>query len=200
MSSSSRAQSQSSRYGRKRSNTTQSAYKPNNTSATSVSLVTTPSIKVGESKTLAAWVHDHEKSAAVIFNHNWWPGINEGDLLRATLGDPDSGFLFFVPREDLNPVKPQLQVRVFLAPEDSSAHGSATISHPFPRYLSPAILLRCSASGTTEISPSRRCGPRRLRSFSVCNSTPNISFPARQRLVQSGLCRVCIPGSIPRPK
>lgn len=117
MSSSSRAQSQSSRYGRKRSNTTQSAYKPNNTSATSVSLVTAPSIKVGESKTLAAWVHDHEKSAAVIFNHNWWPGINEGDLLRATLDDPDSGFLFFVPREDLNPVKPQLQVRIFLAPE-----------------------------------------------------------------------------------
>ena len=116
MSTSSRAQSQSSRYSRNRSNTAQSAYKPN-TNATSSPLTAAPSVKVGESKTLAAWVHDAEKSAAVIFNHNWWPGINEGDLLRVTLGNPDSGFLFFVPREEYNSVKPQLQVRVFLDPE-----------------------------------------------------------------------------------
>ena len=111
MSTSSRAQSQSSRYSRKRSNTTQSAYKPN-TSAAPSPLNTTPSVRVGESKTLTTWVHDQEKSAAVIFNHNWWPGINEGDLLRATLGNSDSGFLFFVPREDHSSVKPQLQVRL----------------------------------------------------------------------------------------
>ena len=116
MSTSSRAQSQSSRYSRKRSNTAQSAYKPN-PNATPSSLAAAPSVKVGESKSLAAWVHDPEKSAAVIFNHNWWPGINEGDLLRVTLGSSDSGFLFFVPREDYNSVKPQLQVRIFLAPE-----------------------------------------------------------------------------------
>jgi len=79
-------------------------------------LTTAPSVKVGESKALAAWVHDHEKSATVIFNHNWWPGINEGDLLRVTLGNSDSGFLFFVTREDYNSVKPQLQVRVLLPP------------------------------------------------------------------------------------
>lgn len=115
MSTSSRAQSQSSRYSRKRSNTAQSAYK-SNTSATPSLLAPAPSIKVGESKTLAAWVHDHEKSTAVIFNHSWWPGITEGDLLRVTLGNSESGFLFFVPRED-NSVKPQLQVCVFLAEE-----------------------------------------------------------------------------------
>ena len=107
--STSRAQSQSSRYSRKRSNTTQSAYKPN-TSTTPSPLAAPPPVKVGESKTLAAWVHDHERSAAVIFNHSWWPGINEGDLLRVTLGESDSGFLFFVPREDYNSVRPQLQV------------------------------------------------------------------------------------------
>ena len=73
-------------------------------------LAAPPPVKVGESKTLAAWVHDHERSAAVIFNHSWWPGINEGDLLRVTLGESDSGFLFFVPREDYNSVRPQLQV------------------------------------------------------------------------------------------
>jgi len=121
MSTSSRAQSQSSRYSRKRSNTAQSAYKANTNAAPSP-LAAPPSIKVGESKTLAAWVHDQEKSeksekSAVIFNHNWWPGINEGDLLRVTLGNPDSGFLFFVPREDCNSVKPQLQVRALTALE-----------------------------------------------------------------------------------
>jgi hypothetical protein len=114
MSTSSRAQSQNSRYSRKRSNTAQSAYKPN-ANATPSSATVAPPVKVGESKTLAAWVHDPERSAAVIFNHNWWPGINEGDLLRVTLGNPDSGFLFFVPREDYNSVKPQLQVRALLA-------------------------------------------------------------------------------------
>jgi len=115
MSSSSRAQSQSSRYSRKRSNTAQSAYKYN-ASATPLLLTAAPSVKVGESKTLAAWVHDQEKSPTVILNHNWWPGINEGDLLRVTLGSSDSGFLFFVTREDYSSVKPQLQVRVFLSP------------------------------------------------------------------------------------
>jgi len=123
MSSSSRAQSQSSRYNRKRSNTAQSAYK-SNSNATQSPLAAPPSIKVGESKTLAAWVHDQEKSsAAVIFNHNWWPGINEGDLLRVTLGNSDSGFLFFVPREDCNSVRPQLQVCAFLVLE-ADAWGS----------------------------------------------------------------------------
>lgn len=117
MSASSRAQSQSSRYSRKRSNTAQSAYKPSASATPSSSLTAVPSVKVGESKTLAAWVHDPEKSAAVIFNHNWWPGIDEGDLLRVTLGNSDSGFLFFVPGEDNNSVRPQLQVRISITPE-----------------------------------------------------------------------------------
>ena len=114
MSASSRAQSQSSRYSRKRSDTAQSAYKPTS-SAAPLLLTAAPPIKVGESKTLAAWVHEPERSAAVIFNHNWWPGIDEGDLLRVTLGNSESGFLFCVPGEDQNLVKPQLQVRFVLS-------------------------------------------------------------------------------------
>jgi len=151
MSTSSRAQSQSSRYSRKRSNTAQSAYKSNTVPAPSP-LAAPPSIKVGESKTLAAWVHDQEKSekSAVIFNHSWWPGINEGDLLRVTLGNSDSGFLFFVPREDCNSVRPQLQVCDFLALEADawsfSCDGAPIL---FLRYPFLVTLPRYSVSGIT---------------------------------------------------
>jgi len=159
MSTSSRAQSQSSRYSRKRSNTAQSAYK-SNTNAAPSPLAAPPSIKVGESKTLAAWVHDQEKSekSAVIFNHNWWPGINEGDLLRVTLGNSDSGFLFFVPREDCNSVRPQLQVRAFLTLE-SGAWSSPCDDAPvlFSRYPFLGTSPRYSVSGTTVKLQLQRC-------------------------------------------
>lgn len=133
--SSSRAQSQSSRYSRKRSNTVQSAYKSNTVPAPPP-LPAAPSVRVGESKTLAAWVHDPERSAAVIFNYTWWPGIDEGDLLRVTLGNSESGFLFFVPREDPNLFKPQLQVCPSLSSPTPLAQST---SHSFRSLLKISI-------------------------------------------------------------
>ena len=57
----------------------------------------------------------------MIFNHNWWPGINEGDLLRVTLGNSDSGFLFFVPKEGCDSVRQQLQVCASFSPPEADA-------------------------------------------------------------------------------
>jgi hypothetical protein len=134
----------------------------------------------------------------VIFNHNWWPGINEGDLLRVTLGNSDSGFLFFVPREDYNSVKPQLQVRVPFS-------SLATELFPVMTFLS---FLKISIPGNiAEVFGIRNNGEitvTKVRNGNsetpVYNSAPKIPFPARERFLQSGLCRVCIPGPIPRPK
>ena len=86
-----------SQFGRLRSNTTQSA---------------TVSLDFGDSKVLNAWVHDVKDSPAVIFNHSWWPGVAEGDLLKvlsSNADNPESAFLFLVPRDEGCP-KPQLQV------------------------------------------------------------------------------------------
>ena len=87
-----------SQFGRRRSNTAQSA---------------TVSLDLGDSKVLNAWVHDVKDSPAVIFNHSWWPGVAEGDLLKvvsSNADNPESAFLFMVPRDEGCP-KPQLQVR-----------------------------------------------------------------------------------------
>jgi hypothetical protein len=86
-----------SQFGRIRSNTVQSA---------------TVSLNLGDSKVLNAWVHDVKDSPAVIFNHSWWPGVAEGDLLKVLSSNadhPESAFLFMVPRDEGCP-KPQLQV------------------------------------------------------------------------------------------
>jgi hypothetical protein len=140
--SSSRAQSQSSRYSRKRSNTTQSAYKSNAGVAPQPS-APAPSVKVGESKTLAAWVHDQEKTATVIFNYNWWPGINEGDLLRVTLGNSESGFLFFVPREDHNLVKPLQVGGPFLSRKRACRRFYVTPTRFYSQDIYPWQYRRC---------------------------------------------------------
>lgn len=87
-----------SQFGRIRSNTAQSA---------------TVSPNLGDSKVLNAWVHDVKESPAVIFNHSWWSGVAEGDLLKvvsSNADNPESAFLFMVPRDEGCP-KPQLQVR-----------------------------------------------------------------------------------------
>lgn len=196
MSSSSRAQSQSSRYSRKRSNTAQSAYR-SNTSATPSPLAAPPPVKVGESKTLAAWVHDPEKSAAVIFNHNWWPGINEGDLLRVTLGNPDSGFLFFVPKEDTNSVKPQLQVRPFAPRRQTRGPFHATKFLTCSQDIYPGQYRR----GIRHQEQRRNHGHQSMQpGIFGALSTQLSSILARQRIMQGGLCRVCIPGPISRPE
>ena len=86
-----------SQFGRIRSNTVQSA---------------TVSLNLGDSKVLNAWVHDVKDSPAVIFNHSWWPGVAEGDLLKvlsSNADDPESAFLFMVPRDE-GCLKHQLQV------------------------------------------------------------------------------------------
>jgi hypothetical protein len=72
-------------------------------------------LRVGDCKILSSRVHDAKDTPAVIFNHACWPGVVEGDLLRATLtsGDeeqPNSGFLFVLPKDE-GSAKHHLQVR-----------------------------------------------------------------------------------------
>ncbi|KAF8899598.1 hypothetical protein CPB84DRAFT_1681083 [Gymnopilus junonius] len=100
----SREQSQ---YGRRRSNTAQSTYRP-------VSAPVTAPLKIGDTRILNAWVHDIKDSPSVVFNHSWWPGVQEGDCLRVSSSsseNTEAAFLFTVPKEDLCS-KPQLQISV----------------------------------------------------------------------------------------
>lgn len=89
--SSSRAESQASQYGRRRSNTAQSVYKP-------PPPPTTAPLKYGDTKTLTIWVHDPTQppGSNVILNHAHWPGVAEGDMLADEL----SGFLFRVQKDE----------------------------------------------------------------------------------------------------
>lgn len=108
--SSSRAESQHSHYGRRRSNTAQSVLRA----------LPPPApipLKVGDSKTFNLWVHETKDALGVLFNHSSWPGVAEGDLIRVNkLGSEnfEESFLFFVPKEDQCP-RAQLQVRLILA-------------------------------------------------------------------------------------
>lgn len=104
--SASRAESQQPPYGRRRSNTAQSILR----NLPTTTILTSP-LAFGDSKVLNTWVHDPKESASVIFNQSWWPGVLEGDMLRLndSNGDPDSGILFMVPKDDGCP-KQQLQV------------------------------------------------------------------------------------------
>jgi DEP domain-containing protein 5 len=94
-----------SQYSRRRSNTTQSAFK--NT------LPPPPPLELGASKVLTAWVHGTVDSSNVILNHSHLPGVATGDLLCVTTPQlhDKSGFLFLALNEDPS-MRPQLQVRV----------------------------------------------------------------------------------------
>lgn len=103
--STSRAESQQSRFGRARSGTGQSNLRP---------LPPPIRLKDGDFKVLNSWVHDDiRESANVILNQALWPGVAEGDVLRVVSSDAEdreSGFLFIVPMDE-GCVKTQLQVR-----------------------------------------------------------------------------------------
>jgi hypothetical protein len=94
-----------SQYGRRRSNTAQSAFK--NT------LPPPPPLELGASRVLTAWVHGAGDSNNVMLNHSHLPGVATGDLLRVTTSQlhDKSGFLFLALHEDPS-MRPQLQVRV----------------------------------------------------------------------------------------
>lgn len=95
-----------SHYGRRRSNTTQSAFK---------SHLPQQPLELGASKVLTAWVHPAgDSSSNVIFNHAHLPGVAAGDLLSATLPQlhDKSRFLFLAPSDDPSTRPAQLQVRV----------------------------------------------------------------------------------------
>ncbi|THU87258.1 hypothetical protein K435DRAFT_821688 [Dendrothele bispora CBS 962.96] len=91
--STSRAESQQPPYGRRRSNTSQSILRP-------LLTPTAPPLVVGDSKVLNSWVHDVKESTSVIFNHSWWPGVVEGDILSVSAGSDHDSFLFVVPKDD----------------------------------------------------------------------------------------------------
>lgn len=105
---SSRAESQHSHIGRRRSNTAQSILR-------ALPPPTPAPLKVGDCKTLNLRVHEAKDALGVLFNHSTWPGVVEGDLVRVNRHAPenlDESFLFFVPKEDPSQ-RVQLQVRPF---------------------------------------------------------------------------------------
>ena len=109
----SRSESQQpSAYGRKRSNTVTSVFKPN-TSTSATPVVPAIPLRTGDSKALTTWVHDTKDSPSVILNQTWWPGLQEGDLLQLCAQPPEHGsghrVLFLVPKPDES-IKHQLQV------------------------------------------------------------------------------------------
>ncbi|KAI0351532.1 hypothetical protein OH77DRAFT_1429604 [Trametes cingulata] len=110
----SRAESLAPSTGRKRSNTVQSIFggypAPTPSSSSAPGPVPAPPLKVGDSRTLTAWVNDGT-SGTVRLNHKHWPGVAEGDLIciASPLPERDPGFLFVVPPEDSS-LKHQLQI------------------------------------------------------------------------------------------
>lgn len=149
----SRAESQQSHFGRRRSNTTQSILRQ-------VPPTINP-LKVGESKVLNLWVHDTKDSPSILFNHSWWPGVTEGDLLRVTSvsAGVDSSFLFVVPKED-GSAKPQLQVSI--------CYSRVYIVHLKTADFSPGICGKCV--WTEKLRRSQCCEGRFT---SPCRSVPS---------------------------
>ncbi|KAJ7143200.1 hypothetical protein C8R43DRAFT_579168 [Mycena crocata] len=88
--------------GRRRSNTAQSLLRP---------MPAAPPLKVGDFQVLNSWVHDLKESTTVIFNHSWWPGVCEGDMLSVASYSGAEAFVFMVPRDEGCP-KPQLQISI----------------------------------------------------------------------------------------
>ncbi|KAF8646946.1 hypothetical protein AX16_007038 [Volvariella volvacea WC 439] len=104
--STSRAESvHSSHHGRRRSNTTQSILRgPPQPPA--------PALRIGDHKTLHAWVHDPKDTPNVIINPSWWPGVSDGDMISVSgQGDGSSSFLFIVHKYE-GPARPQLQISI----------------------------------------------------------------------------------------
>lgn len=66
-------------------------------------------LKVGDFQVLNSWVHDPKESTNVIFNHSFWPGVCEGDMLSVMSYSGAEAFVFIVPRDE-GCSKPQLQV------------------------------------------------------------------------------------------
>lgn len=102
----SRSESQQPQYGRKRSNTVQSVYKPPPVVVPAIPL------KNGDFKVLTAWVHDTKDSPSVTLNQTWWPGVAEGDTIELSVQPPEQGpsssVLFRVQKDEA--IKHQLQV------------------------------------------------------------------------------------------
>ncbi|KAF7778433.1 hypothetical protein Agabi119p4_2778 [Agaricus bisporus var. burnettii] len=105
--SSSRAESQHSLFGRRRSNTAQSVLRP-------LPQPAPPPLNIGDTKSFSLCVHETKDAPDILFNHSSWPGVTEGDLMRVnkhgTEGHDDA-FLFFVPKEDQSP-RSQLHLSV----------------------------------------------------------------------------------------
>ncbi|ESK89207.1 vacuolar membrane-associated protein iml1 [Moniliophthora roreri MCA 2997] len=94
-----RSESQQQHYGRRRSNTAQSLLRP----------IPVVPLVYGDSTVLNSWVHDPKESPNVIFNHGYWPGVSEGDMLSVSAGA--RAFILMVPKDD-GCSKPQLQISV----------------------------------------------------------------------------------------
>lgn len=115
--SSARAESQHA-YRRRRSNTMQSQGPRS---------PVTPA-GIGASKTLTIWVHDPSNNPDVMFNHDVWPGISEGDMIEVSSDDPEEslspakGFLFIVPKDE-GGRPPQLQVLIIIHHTPKAAYS-----------------------------------------------------------------------------
>lgn len=141
--STSRSESQTPQFGRRRSNTAQSIYKTQPLSATP--------LKIGDSKTLITWVHDVKDSPNVTLNQAWWSGVAEGDMLRLSANPSDnaSGFLFIFQRDE-GSVRHQLQVSSpSHAPMRHSERRMISVGPVCARYLCRSPSRRNLASETT---------------------------------------------------
>ncbi|KAJ7633176.1 hypothetical protein FB45DRAFT_1058142 [Roridomyces roridus] len=89
-------------YGRRRSNTAQSMFRP---------MPEVVPLQVGDLKVFNSWVHDLKESTNVIFNHSWWPGVCEGEMMSVASLNGGDAFVFIVPRDE-GCVKAQLQISI----------------------------------------------------------------------------------------
>nr|GAT60204.1 predicted protein [Mycena chlorophos] len=79
-------------YGRRRSNTVQS-----------IRPVPAPPLNFGDFQVLNSWVHEMKPDAdsrGIKFNHSYWPGVREGDMVSAGPLHGSESFVFFVPHDD----------------------------------------------------------------------------------------------------
>ena len=71
-------------------------------------------LQVGDTTALSTWVSD-APAVPVVLNHDYWPGVNEGDMIEVTtLAQGERpGFLFIVPN-DAGLAKQTQQQQVFI--------------------------------------------------------------------------------------